>query len=114
MDVPVKPVWPKEPIGYKSPRFPENGESISQPKPRKIGCSAGVCADVNFRMVSGLKTRVPSNCPTPKIICANLAKPAAVVESPACPAPPPINGEVCAGTTPRKGRLLPSRSYGGP
>src|SRR5947208_11514406 len=32
---PVKPVWPKEPIGNRSPRGRLNSESMSQPKPRR-------------------------------------------------------------------------------
>src|SRR5579885_1787648 len=48
MDVPVKPVWAYEPIGYSSPRLLENGESISQPSARRIGCSAGLAGSVNF------------------------------------------------------------------
>ena len=59
MDVPVKPVWPKEPTGNRSPRLPENCESISHPSPRRIGWSAGPCGVVNFRTVNGLKMRTP-------------------------------------------------------
>ena len=41
-DVPVNPVWPKEPIGNSSPRFEEYGESMSQPSPRTARISGGV------------------------------------------------------------------------
>ena len=33
-DVPVKPVWPKEPMGKTAPRGREKAELMSQPKPR--------------------------------------------------------------------------------
>ncbi len=36
-EVPVKPVWPNEPTGKSSPRFEEKGESMSKPRPRRMG-----------------------------------------------------------------------------
>ena len=34
IDVPVKPVWPKLPIGKRSPRLAEKPVAMSQPTPR--------------------------------------------------------------------------------
>ena len=41
-DVPVKPVCPNEPTGSSSPRFDENDESMSQPRPRTFGSPPSV------------------------------------------------------------------------
>jgi hypothetical protein len=36
-DVPVKPVWLKPPTENRSPHAAERGESISKPRPKRIG-----------------------------------------------------------------------------
>ena len=64
-DVPVKPVCPNEPMGNSSPRFDENGESMSQPRPRTLGMPAGVAGVVIFATVGGDSTRTsPSRPPS--------------------------------------------------
>jgi hypothetical protein len=60
IDVPVKPVCPKDdPAGKRLPRLPEYRESISQPRPRTSFCPAGDAAEANRRMVEGLKRPSP-------------------------------------------------------
>src|SRR5580700_9780770 len=70
IDVPVHPVCPNDPTGNRSPRFDENGESMSHPNPRKIGAVAGVCGDVIFSTVTA------DNIPSPPLssACANFAR----------------------------------------
>ena len=58
-DVPVKPVWPNEPSGRRSPRLDENDESMSHPRPRTLRSAPGVAGDVIFATASGDRTRVP-------------------------------------------------------
>src|SRR5262249_48490184 len=48
IDVPVYPVCPNEPTGSRAPRFEENGESMSQPRPRTSTALAGCCGVVIF------------------------------------------------------------------
>src|SRR6266498_1111510 len=60
-EVPVNPVCPKEPTGKNSPRLDENGESISQPKPRSAGDVGGCCGDVIFCIATGDITGFPSS-----------------------------------------------------
>jgi hypothetical protein len=57
IEVPVKPVWPKEPMGSSSPRFDENVESMSQPRPRVLASRSGVAALVIFSTASGDRIR---------------------------------------------------------
>src|ERR1700730_14598621 len=52
-EVPVKPVWPNDPTGSRSPRFDENGESMSQPNPRSAGAVGGCSGRVIFSTASG-------------------------------------------------------------
>ena len=77
-------------MGNSSPRLPESGESMSQPRPRRIGWSGGLCGSVNFSTVSGLNTRTPSSSPPFSIIWAKRARSSAVENSPAWPATPPM------------------------
>src|SRR5260370_8934769 len=67
-EVPVNPVWPNDPTGSSSPRFDENGESISQPNPRRAVDVRGCCGVVIFMIASGDRTGPPSTQ-----TCANLA-----------------------------------------
>ena len=62
-DVPVNPVWPNEPSGSSSPRFDENDESMSQPRPRTLRSPGGVAGVVIFATVSGDRMRVPWYAP---------------------------------------------------
>src|SRR5215472_3378998 len=57
IDVPVNPVCPNDPTGNKSPRFEENGESMSHPNPRKTDADGGVSGDVIFATASA--DRIP-------------------------------------------------------
>ena len=57
IDVPVKPVCPKEPIGSSSPRFDENAESMSHPRPRVFVSRSGEAALVIFSTASGDRIR---------------------------------------------------------
>ena len=57
MDVPVKPVWPNDPIGSSSPRLEENVESMSQPSPRVFVSRSGEAALVIFSTASGDRIR---------------------------------------------------------
>ena len=52
-DVPVKPVWPNDPIGSSSPRLAEYAESKSQPSARTLRSSPGVAGVVILATVSG-------------------------------------------------------------
>src|SRR6266705_291448 len=72
-EVPVKPVWPNEPTGSNSPRFDENGESISQPSPRSAVAAGGCWEVVIFSMESCDRIEWPS-----RRACANLARSSAV------------------------------------
>jgi len=58
-DVPVKPVWPNDPIGSSSPRFDEKLESMSHPSPRTFGSPGALAGVVIFATVSGARIRVP-------------------------------------------------------
>ena len=58
-EVPVKPVWPNDPIGSSSPRLPEKDESKSQPRARTFRSSRGGPGVVIFATVNGDSTRVP-------------------------------------------------------
>src|SRR6266536_769721 len=60
MEVPVNPVCPNEPTGKNSPRLDENGESMSQPKPRSVGDVGGCCGDVIFCTARDESTGLPS------------------------------------------------------
>ena len=88
IDVPVNPVCPKEPTGRSSPRLEENGESMSQPKPRIAGRLAGCSGIVILRMASGERTGLPSSR-----AWANFATSSAVENKPAWPATPPMRRE---------------------
>ena len=59
MEVPVKPVWPNDPMGSSSPRFDENDESMSQPSPRTFGSPGALAGVVIFATVSGARMRAP-------------------------------------------------------
>src|SRR5947209_17597365 len=58
-DVPVNPVCPNDPTGKRSPRLDENGESISQPKPRSTGAEGGCSGRVILPTDSGDKIPPP-------------------------------------------------------
>src|SRR5271168_4624521 len=72
-DVPVNPVCPNEPTGSRSPRSLENGESMSQPKPRNTGDEGGCWGVVIFSTLSGERILLPFNS-----AWANLDKSSAV------------------------------------
>src|ERR1051325_8354808 len=78
-DVPVNPVWPKEPMGRRSPRLEEKGESMSHPKARTEARVGGVCGVIIFSTVSDDSTGAPPF----NIACAYLATSSAVEKSPA-------------------------------
>src|SRR2546423_15340235 len=87
IDVPVNPVCPYDrPTGNNSPRLPESGESMSHPKPRRIGCGRGDCGVGNFSTVHGLKILSPRV----SIIWENFASSSPVEKKTPGPAPPPI------------------------
>src|SRR5579862_3413025 len=88
-EVPVKPVCPNDPTGNKSPRLLENGESISQPKPRSTVDVGGCCGVVIFSIISGDRIVLPVSS-----ACANFARSSAVENTPACPATAPIGRAV--------------------
>src|SRR5580704_10849145 len=95
-EVPVNPVWPNEPTGKRSPRLLENGESMSQPNPRRACDDGGCCGVVIFSTVSGERILLPFSS-----AWANLDKSSAVENKPACPATPPMRRDVGSCTTPR-------------
>ena len=99
--MPVKPVWPNEPIGNSSPRFDEKLESRSQPRPRTLGSAAGVDGAVIRATDSGERIRRPSSVPWPRSMRQKRARSSAVVNIPAWPATPPIRRAVGSCTTPR-------------
>ena len=101
IDVPVKPVCPNDPTGSSSPRFDENAESMSQPSPRVFGSRSGVAALVIFSTASGDRMRVLCNAPPPSSMRQKMARSAAVLNRPACPATPPMRRAVGSCTTPR-------------
>ncbi len=101
IDVPVNPVWPNEPTGKNSPRFDEYAESMSQPSPRTFGSPVGVAGDVMRAIVSGDNART-TDCAAAKHHPRELhVRSAAVLNTPACPATPPIRRAVGSWTTPR-------------
>src|ERR1022692_1812130 len=103
-EVPVNPVCPNDPTGNRSPRLLENGESMSQPKPRRT-CDVGGCwGVVIFSIINGDRTVLPFNK-----AWANLARSSAVENTPACPATPPMRRAVGSCTIPRS--ILSRSSY---
>src|SRR5215204_1566655 len=102
--VPVNPVWPYDvPTGNRSPRLLENVVSMSHPKPRTLRMPAGVCGDVIIATLASESTRVAPSRPFPSNIRANNFRSRAVLNSPACPAIPPIRRAVGSWTMPRSG-----------
>src|SRR4029077_20865153 len=97
IDVPVHPVCPNDPTGNRSPRFDENGESISHPNPRSTGAAGGCSGEVIFSTVTADKIPPPPFSSA----CAKFARSSAVENSPACPATPPIRRALGSCTTPR-------------
>ncbi len=100
-EVPVKPVWPYEPTGNRSPRFEEYRESMSHPSPRRSARCGGVETRVIRVTVSGASRRTPSRAPPPSSIAQNRARSPAVLNSPAWPATPPMRRAVGSCTRPR-------------
>ena len=100
-DVPVKPVWPNDPIGSSSPRFEENDESTSQPSARVFGSSPGVDGLIIFSTPSGDRMRAPLCEPPFSSMRLKIARSAAVLNRPAWPATPPIRRAVGSWTMPR-------------
>ncbi len=102
-DVPVNPVWPYDPIGNSSPRFAENDESMSQPRPRTSAMPAGVAGDVISATVAGDRMRTRAERARRRAACGSSATdPPPSENSPACPATPPIRRAVGSWTTPRR------------
>src|SRR6266403_6226733 len=89
-DTPVYPVCPKDPTGNSSPRFVENGESISQPNPRTAVPVAGCCGEIILAIVADVNIPRPPSSNA----CANFARSSAVENNPECPATPPIRRAV--------------------
>src|SRR5262249_37219951 len=114
IDVPVKPVCPNEPSGNSSPRFDENGESISHPSPRKLVASGGCCGRADFATVNAFKTGWGEGLAliSSSTACAYLERSVAVENKPACPATPPMRRAVGSCTTPRSIRFCSSYSVG--
>jgi hypothetical protein len=102
-EVPVKPVCPNEPTGSSSPRLVENGESMSQPKPRRLDDVGGCWGVLIFSTRSEGRTEPPVSKAR-----ANFARSSAVENSPACPATPPMRRAVGSCTTPRSMVLFSS------
>ena len=100
--MPVKPVWPNDPIGNSSPRFDEYAESMSQPRPRTSRIPAGVDGDVIRATVAGDRIRAAPSRPPPSSIRQKRDRSAAVLKRPACPATPPIRRAVGSCTMPRR------------
>ena len=100
-DVPVKPVCPYDPIGNRSPRLEENRESRSHPSPRRSARCGGVETRVIRATESGARIRTSSSAPPSSNIRQNRARSPAVLNSPACPATPPIRRAVGSCTRPR-------------
>src|ERR1039458_4041498 len=103
--VPVKPVWPKLPMGNALPRGREYDEVMSQPKPRCAtpfaGSPSGVKVVAVFSAVGGCSGVVMSlsvDCLSGNgpVLCSSLSSSAwaylltssAVEKTPACPATP--------------------------
>src|SRR6478735_7346963 len=97
IDVPVNPVCPNDPTGKRSPRFDENGESMSHPNPRNVDADGGCSGSLIFFTASD------DNIPSPPFsrACANFARSSPVENNPACPATPPMRCERGSCTTPR-------------
>ena len=100
-EVPVKPVWPKDPSGRSSPRLAAKDESMSQPRPRTLRSPGGIEGLIIRATVSGARMRTPSCDPLFNSIRAKMETSAAVLNSPACPATPAMRRAVGSCTTPR-------------
>ena len=100
-DVPVKPVCPNEPSGSSSPRFDEK-RGVEVPAERAhVAFLAGGAGVVIFATVSGERIRAPRYAPPSSSMRQKIARSAAVLNSPAWPATPPIRRAVGSCTTPR-------------
>jgi hypothetical protein len=100
-EVPVKPVWPNEPAGKRSPRLVEKDVCKSQPRPRAPPSSVTCRGRVISATPSGERTRAPSYSPPFRIIWQKTARSSAVEKSPAWPATPPMRLAVGSCTCPR-------------
>ena len=100
-DVPVNPVWPNDPTGSSSPRLDENVESMSHPRPRTFRSPGDVACVVIFATASGDRIRTPRYTPPSRSMRLKIARSAAVLKRPACPATPPIRRAVGSWTVPR-------------
>jgi hypothetical protein len=89
-EVPVKPVCPNEPTGNSSPRLLAKGESMSQPRPRRLDALAGCWGVDIFSTSKRLRTAQPlsnASAKTGHVV-------AAVENSPAWPPTPPMRRAV--------------------
>ncbi len=83
IEVPVKPVWPKEPAGKRSPRLDENVVLTSQPRPRAPPSSVTCRGRVISETPSGERMRTPLYSPPFRIIWQKTARSSAVEKRPA-------------------------------
>ena len=75
---------------------------MSQPRPRTSAMPAGVDGDVIRATLAADRTRTAPSRPPPSSMRQKRDKSAAVLNSPACPATPPIRRAVGSWTTPRR------------
>src|SRR5438445_13548945 len=98
-EVPVQRVCPNEPTGNSSPRLLDKGESMSQPKPRRLSDVGGCCGVVIFSTAGERNTVLPFSR-----AWANLDNSAAVENNHACPDTRHVPRDVVACTDPRRNR----------
>ena len=100
--MPVNPVWPNDPTGSSSPRFDENASRCPSPSAAHVAVAAR-----RRRAASSSRPSAATGCARRcrrrrRAACGRRStRSAAVLNSPACPATPPIRRAVGSCTTPR-------------